>query len=98
MGDTSKEYMVTSINEGELGYHDLPLWTEHGVINQNMVTTHIKSLLLSISCPYCKTNVPVSISPNIGTIAISVECSCCKYQIQSTVDSTVKQEKGCVIL
>ena len=98
MDDTSKDYMVTSINEGELGYHDLPLWTEHGLINQNMFTTRIKSFRLSLSCHYCKNHIPVSISPNIGTISVSVECSCCKNQVQSIVDSSVKKEHCCDIL
>ena len=92
---SSQDYMVTSINEGVLGFHDLPLWTKHGVINEGK---YIKSFLLSLSCPYCKNNIPVSISPNIGEISVSVECPCCKNQVKSIVDSTVKQDRACDII
>ena len=88
---TEKEEIV---KDKVLGYHDLPLWTQHGVISE---TSHTKSLLVRLKCPYCQNNVPISVTPNIGTISVSVECACCNNQIKSTIESSFETEKRCKV-
>ena len=84
----------SGITDKFLGYHDLPLWTQHGVMTKSSNT---KSLLVVLRCPYCQNNVPLSVIPNIGTISVSVECSCCNNQIKTTVESSFKVEKQCKV-
>ena len=78
-----------STKDRVLGYHDLPLWTQYGVLSEPSKT---KSLLVVINCPYCQNNVSISVTPNIGTISVSVECSCCHNQIHTDVDSSFKED------
>ena len=83
-----------SLKDRVLGYYDLPLWTQYGVLVEPI---KIKSLLVVIKCPYCQNNESISVTPNIGIISVSVECSCCHNQIQSDVDSSYKEEKTCKV-
>ena len=57
MGKNSKE-KEEIVKDKILGYHDLPLWTQHGVISE---TSHTKSLLVRLKCPYCQNNAPISV-------------------------------------
>ena len=83
-----------SLKDRVLGYYDLPLWTQYGVLSK---PTKTKSLLVVIKCPYCQNNVSISVTPNIGMISVSVECSCCHNQIHTDVDSLYKEEKSCKV-
>ena len=47
-----------STKDRVLGYHDLPLWTQYGVLSEPSKT---KSLLVVINCPYCQNNVSISV-------------------------------------
>ena len=89
-----KNQQEESHKDRVLGYYDLPLWTQYGVLSK---PTKTKSLLVVMKCPYCQNNVSISVTPNIGMLSVSVECSCCHNQIHTDVDSQYKEEKSCKV-
>ena len=83
-----------NIADKVLGYHDLPLWTQYGVIND---TTKAKSLLITLKCPYCQNKETICVTPNVGQISVSIDCSCCNNPIKTDVESYYNKEKCCKI-
>ena len=88
------EKQEESIKDNVLGYHDLPLWTQYGVIND---ATKAKSLLVTLKCPYCQNKEPICVTPNVGQISVSIDCSCCNNPIKTDVKTFYNKEKCCKI-
>ena len=88
------EKQEASIKEETLGYHNLPIWTEYGVISE---ATKTKSLLVTLMCPYCQNKEPICVTPNIGQISVSIDCSCCNNPIKTEIESYHKKGKCCKI-
>ena len=88
------EKQEASIKEKALGYHNMPIWTQYGVISE---ATKTKSLLVTLMCPYCQNKEPICVIPNVGQISVSIDCSCCNNPIKTEIESYYNKEKCCKI-